>query len=211
MATEAIDLDKDAFMRLVTQEHLDVKGPSAGYLYAGKQGKTGWEVYRTPNNPWYLYTASKRNTQDNAGGGALTTRISIPAGVCARLVSALVYGVNSATTLVVNLQDEDSTVYGYLASIAAGALRNACLPSIGAAASTNANLMNSTGLCIPPGSYLVSTSAAAAQTESLNVEICLLMSAKVEPVWDTTGSVGTPNLGASTISEANTWQLVAMP
>jgi len=80
MATEAIDLDKDAFMRLVTQEHLDVKGPSAGYLYAGKQGKTGWEVYKCLCSVmWDELPISYAATADPAAG-ANPAVMTVPAG-----------------------------------------------------------------------------------------------------------------------------------
>ena len=210
MAAETVELDKDAFMRLVTEEHLQVEGPSGGYLYTGKRGRNGWELYKTPNNPWYLYQARRINTQ-GAANGALTTRISMPAGVVGIIQAMYVRGALSAATLEVYRYDEDGAQMGLWASVAAGATRQINLPSIGSAASATNNPPNTTDTKLGPGEILAATTSAALQTETLTVGVVILLSAPTEPTWDTTGSAGTPSLAASTISAANTMQMVAMP
>jgi hypothetical protein len=62
-----------------------------------------------------------------------------------------------------------------------------------------------------PGEFLVVVSTAGLQTEILTVGVVMLLSTPVEPVWDTTGSAGTPALADSTISAANTMQKVDLP
>jgi hypothetical protein len=210
MAAEAIELDKDAFMRLVTQNHLQVEGPSAGYLYTGKQGKNGWELYKTANNPWYLYQARRVNT--SGGAGALIVRIQVPAGICAKLISSEVLGPASAgATLTVNAVDEDAATACELYYVSAGANRRCTLPCVGNYASTGSNLAESIFFLIGPGEYLYYNGSTSLLNETLTVAVKLLLSAKVEPVWDIIGSVAGSALGDSSISAANTWQLVAMP
>jgi len=214
MATEAIDLDKDAFMRLVTQEHLDVKGPSAGYLYAGKQGKTGWEVYRTPNNPWYLYQARRVFTNTNAAGGAMYVDIQVPSGTVAQLV--LCYGTQTTLgthVLGCRVYDEDNAQTANLAYIGTAATNNFSIPSVGTAANTNGNFNNATGFLLGPGMKLtVYTPEASAQdNDTLTVAISLLLSTNNEPTWSVARSTNAGDIteGVNTISTPMI--LVAMP
>ena len=148
-------------------------------------------------------------TQDNAGGGALRIRVNIPTGSVATLIALYAKGsASGGNTLKVYLMDEDNTRAGLLASIAAGANLETHLPSIGAVASASANLTNSCGLKILPGQFLAADSATCLQTETETMYIALLLSAPTLPTVVTTGSAGTPNLAASTISAANTLQRV---
>jgi hypothetical protein len=78
MAAEAVELDKDAFMRLVTQDKLQVEGPSGGYLYTGRQGKNGWELYKTPGGMWDQIKVSTGVTVDPAVNTAIS--LTVPAG-----------------------------------------------------------------------------------------------------------------------------------
>ena len=74
MAEQAIELDKDAFMRLAIEKKLDVKGPTCGYLYAGFETEKGYELYRciAGGESRHIYwTYRQVCTQDNAGGGTL--------------------------------------------------------------------------------------------------------------------------------------------
>lgn len=210
MPTDVREIEPDAFALMVTEENLKVYGPSAGYQYAGKRGKNGWEVYKARAQPiGWLYQGRRVNTQDNAGGGALQIRIQIPSGVTARLISMSITGSASAgATLIAGVFDEDGNIQTRAAGIAAGASLISYLPSFGAVAANTNNIADTRGLILGPGQYLYAVSSAALQTETLTVGVVLLMSAAVEPTWDTTGSAGTPNLAASTISTANTLQAV---
>jgi len=215
MAEEAIELDKDGFMRLVTEEHLQVEGPSGGYLYTGRKGKRGWELYKTANNPWWLYQGRRINTQGVAGPNALQTNIAVPDGCIAKLVGGQVVGTASAgATLVGYVYDEDGAILMKLCANAAAANSVAHFPQIGTtstAATTSNNVANSVGLLLGPGMYIGFISSVSIAAETLSVGISLLMSQKVEPTWNTTGSGGTPTLADSTISEANTFLMVPMP
>ena len=103
--------------------------------------------------------------------------------------------------------NEDLDTQTLIASAAAGANRNVNLPSIGSSASASGNVANSVGLMLFPGQYLAFTSSAALQTEAMTLHIAMeLYNLPTTPTVDATGSAGTPNLAASTISEANTLQ-----
>ena len=81
MAAETVELDKDAFMRLVTEEHLQVEGPSEGYLYTGKRGRNGWELYKTWMGVvgWDLMPVISGATA-NPAAGANPNGFTVPAG-----------------------------------------------------------------------------------------------------------------------------------
>ena len=206
-----LDLSIAEFVKVVFENDLQVKGPFGGYLYAMKHTTEGEEMLRAPNNPWYLYQA-RRVWTSGVGGGAVTIRISVPTGVVAKLVSYVCTGSASAgATLQTVTQDEDGATVLNFGLIAAGVSRTVYLPSIGTTSGTHSNIPNSVDLMIGPGTYLTSVCSASLQNETVTVGIALLMSANSEAVWDTTGTVSAGTLAASTISVANTMQLVAMP
>jgi len=159
---------------------------------------------------WWLYQARRVCTQGVAGPNALAIRINIPAGVVARLGSIYAIGTASAgSTLLCYRQDEDAAQSEYLAVITAGASRELSLP--GAAPLGHQSAISSIGYMMGPGSILVFRASVSVAAETLTVAVQFLMSERVEPVWDTTGSGGTPTLAASTISAANTWIKVDLP
>lgn len=211
MATEAIELDKDAFMRLVTEGHLQVEGPSAGYLYTGRQGKSGWELYKTANNPWYIWQMHRILTQTNGAGGALQLNIAMPAGVVGKLVA--LRAVNSGTNTVYMYRfDEDAALVLPLAAVASAAGTSADLPSVGGAASAAGNLVNTCDMWFGSGEYMACLNTLAGlQNDTLTVAAVFLLSQNQEPIINTTGSGGTPVLGDNTVSLTNRMQLAAMP
>ena len=157
----------------------------------------------------WFYQGRRVNTQTAGGGGALVTRLQIPSGQVAVLVSANIVGTLSAgSALVGAIWDEDGAEALSIGDIAAGATRSMRLPSIGTSATASGNCSNSVGLKVGPGQIIRFAAGAALNTETLTVAITLLLSSPVEPAWDTTGSAGTPSLAASTISAANTMQEV---
>ena len=79
MATETTELDKDAFMRLVAEEHLQVEGPSGGYLYTGRKGKNGWELFKARAWSWGELPVSAGVTADPAAGAQIAD-ITVPTG-----------------------------------------------------------------------------------------------------------------------------------
>ncbi len=212
MATEAIELDKDAFMRLVTQEHLDVKGPSGWWLYAGKQGTNGWELYKTRASPnGWLWQARRIATQANVAGGKVLIDIAIPTGTVAKLVSLSVAnsGTNSAYCY---LLDEDNGQCGQLAAVGSGAGTNYNLPSIGGTSATSGNIQHGLAQLIGPGMKLsIQQAGAGAQSDTMAVGIVLLLSTDDGiPTWSIARSTnpGDVTLAASTISTDNTLQAV---
>jgi hypothetical protein len=207
-----MELDKDAFMLLVTQNHLQVEGPSAGYLYTGKQGRDGWELYKTANNPWYLYQA-RRVWTSGVGGGAINVRIQVPSGCVAKLVSWLQIGPASVGAIPgTSIFDEDAAETLRVGGGAAAANAMYQLPAIGANAATTGHLANSVGLILGPGQYLAAIASASLATETVTVAVVLLLSLNTEPVWTTTGAGAAAGiLAASTISVENTMTLVPMP
>ena len=121
MAAETVELDKDAFMRLVTEEHLQVEGPSEGYLYTGKRGRNGWELYKTWMGVvgWDLMPVISGATADPAAG-ASPAAVTVPAGKRWLLIGgACVYDVSAdaATRLpaVVIKSDGTNTTGQYVA------------------------------------------------------------------------------------------------
>ena len=159
---------------------------------------------------WWLYQGRRVNTQSGAGGGALVTRFTIPAGQVARLVSVRALGPASNTTLAITSCDEDAAISAYMAYISAGVARIVNIPSVGTASTSHDNQIMSDGEFFGPGQIVSINSAAALQNETLTVAVVLLLSTPTAPTWDTTGSGGTPSLAASTISAANTLQLVVI-
>ena len=208
-----IEVTAEAFAKLVAENGLPTLGPFGGYYYAMKHTTEGEELYRTVNgkNIWWLQQGRYVVTQDNVGGGALTIRISVSTGQVAKLTAMYVKGSASAGSgLVVYTVDEDTASVLSLATVAAGANRSVSLPTSGTASSTTGNMATSEGLLLGPGQYLVSNASAALQTEVLTVYFALLTSNSTAVVIDTTGSAGTPNLGANSISAANALQAVVM-
>ena len=198
-----------AFAQLVLEDDLKVK--QAGiYSWAAKKTQDGHDLYQTPNNPWYLYQARRVNT--SGGAGALVTRISMNAGQVGKLVSYTVTGPASAgATLDIVVYDEDGALNAPLANCAAGANRRMSLPTVGTAATASLNFQESNGLVLGPGEELSSLASTSLITETLTIAVVLLLSTPDIPVWAITGSVAGSALAASTISAANTLQLVAMP
>ena len=158
----------------------------------------------------WIYQGRRVNTQMNAGGGALSIRLSIASGQIAILRSLRAIGPASVgATLNIRVLDEDSAIHNVLSVLVAGADNNVHLPAIGTAPSATSNLAQSSGIILAPGQYLAVNASAALQTETLTVAVTLeLFNLETEPTWDTTGSTGTPSLAASTISTANTLQRV---
>lgn len=165
----------------------------------------GMEKY----TPVYLYQARRVNTQDAAGPATLHTRISMNPGQVGRLVHMHVRGtLSGGSTLQVLALDEDGATVGSFAGVAAGANLQTNLPSVGAIANASTATGNSVGMLFGPGEYLSMQSSVSLITEILTVGIVLLLSTPDIPIWDTTGSGGTPNLAASTISAVNTLQRI---
>jgi len=215
MATEAQLLNKNAFNQLVLEEGLKT-WEANGYIYAGKRGTNGWELYRTYGPKWrMLYQARRVNTQAAGGGGALVTRIQVASGMAAQLVAIHAVGSASAgSALAMQLWDEDGNICGYLGGVPAGVSRTCTAPNVGSAGTGSNNLIASIGLIIGPGMYIYTQSSAAIQTETHTVYAAFLLPIDATTdsiIWDTTGSAGTPGLGASTISPANTLQPVLLP
>lgn len=211
MATETLELEPDAFWAMVTKENLKVDGPSAGYMWAGKQGKNGWEMYKTRAQPiGWLYQSQRVLTQTNGGGGQLTMKISVPTGTVGRIVAMKFVGTASAgATLNVTVNDEDDNIVIPLATVTAGANRQANFPAPGVNASaTNNNDATSTFCLVGPGMTIKAASSAALQNETLTVRLVMLLSTATIPTYDVSASAGTPSLAASTISAENTMQAV---
>jgi len=161
-------------------------------------------------NVWWLYQARRVNTQTNAGGGALTTRLSLATGQVGILVQASMVGAASAAaTAEAKCMDEDGALTAYWGYVAAGASRVINFPTIGTAPTHN-NVTNTQNAVLGPGQIISFTTGTALQNETLTVGIVLLLSTSTAPTWDTTGSGGTPSLAASTVSAANTLQAVVM-
>jgi len=200
MATQTLELEPDAFWRMVTEENLKVGGPSAGYQWTGRKGKDGWETFKVRAQPiGWLYQA-RRVWTSGVGGGAVTIRISVPTGVVAKLIAAEIIGPASAgATMSIFLLDEDGANMTKLAYLAAGATRIVYLPSVGTTAAHD-NTPMTLGMMVGPGQYISTVCSASLQNETVKVSITMLMSAEVSPVWDTTGSVSVGALAASTIS-----------
>ena len=216
MAAETVELDKDAFMRLVTEEHLQVEGPSGGYLYTGKRGRNGWELYKTANNPWYLYQATRVATDANAAGNPTKLDIAVNTGQIAKLVSCeITWSATGNHGLALVTRDEDNVLTGEWASSGALAAGNVTIPGIGANQTTTDLNGNSTGLLLGPGMKLSveQTGASANANNTLTVALVLLLSTSTEPTWSHARSTDTANitLADSTISAENTMRLVAMP
>ena len=202
MATNARTLDVEAFMQEVTQRNLSVKEPAGGYLYAGYQGPNGWEVIRCPANPWYFYQSNRVVTQDNAGGGALRLNYTIPAGQFAILVRARLAGsANVANVIELRIYDSAGWQCAHLMQTTAGSNKFCYIPTIGTIATTSDNLVSSDRMLIGPGEVLVADSGITSQTQIMQFQVAMLLSTAVAPTITTTGSAGTPNLGAALINE----------
>jgi len=161
----------------------------------------------------FIYQARRINTQTAAGPAALYTRVSMNPGQIGRFIASYVVGAASAgAPLLQYMYDEDNAIAAQLTNIAAGASRSACLPSVGTVSTGNSNLTNSQGLILAPGQFFVTSTSVSLNTETLTVFFeCELLNDPTLPVWDTTGSGGTPSLAASTISVANTLQPIIRP
>jgi len=215
MATNARTLDVEAFMQEVTQKNLDVKGPSAGYLYAGYQGPNGWEVIRCANNPWYLVQFRRVATQGNGAGGAIILDIQVPTGCVMEILFAAMQ--NSGTNAAyINRTDEDNVIAGYYAQVGSAASTICSIPR-GYASPTTSNLLTASDngrLIFGPGEKLTfMQTGAGAQSDTLTAHIVALLSQNVDLVWSVARSTNAANvtLAASTISAANSRQLVPMP
>jgi len=170
------------------------------------------DPHRLVPQGWWLWQASHVLTQDGGGGGALRLNVTVPTGTVMRLIACQVIGAASAgATLNGYMMDEDGLAQMDLVSIAAGASRRFSLPINTTASTTHANQGTSEGLIVGPGSYLRFDSSVALQTETMVIKIVGLLNSPNIPVITATGSGGTPNLAASTISEANTLQKVDLP
>ena len=213
MATNASTLDVEAFMQEVTQRGLDVKGPSGGYLYAGYQGPNGWEVIRCANNPWYLYQANRIAQQTNGAGGAILVDLTLAAGQVAYLITAT--GKNSGTnSIVIYTRDEDNATNTDLGVVASGAATVLTAPRTYTGTTTSGYTITSHGLMIGPGQKLCfEQGGAGVDNDTLGVRVTLLLSTPDIPTWSVARSTnpGDVTLAASTISAANTLQMVPMP
>ena len=109
---------------------------------------------------------------------------------------------NSANRIIVYDENDAPTQQFASATAAVCVFR---LPTIGTAGTASGNNATSENYILAPGQVLVFQSEGAAQTETQLTAVTLeLHNIGTIPTWDTTGSAGTPNLAASTISEANT-------
>jgi len=201
------------FIRMVVENDLKT-WEADGYIWAAYPTTDGHDLYRTYGPKWrYLYQATRVNTQDNVGGGALYTVISVATGVTAELVGMNALS-NGNATFGINLLDEDGVTVQKWSQIGAAAGNTCSLPSIGSTASTSANTSDTKKQLIGPGQIIQVWTGALVQTNTLRVAVALLLpiTATVNDItWATTGSGGTPNLAASTISDANTMQAVLLP
>jgi len=93
-ATAAQLLDGEAFNQLVLEEGLKT-WEQEGYVYAGKRGKKGWELYRTWSGDWGAISVSTVTTADPAAG-ALPAEQTVPEGKRWLLVGAYAQLVTSA-------------------------------------------------------------------------------------------------------------------
>jgi len=207
MATNERTLAVEAFMQEVTQRGLDVKGPSGGYLYAGYQGVNGWEVIRTPNNPWYYWSFRQVCTQDGGAGGHLVAIVTVPTDGTFILKGARLEASGNRA-LLGQVVDSNSAVIGRTMVVSAVAGANVCIPSIGTASTGSANTMGTFDLTIANGMQLTFQVTSAAQTETATVAIHGVIDIPTRPTvsWATSG--GTPNAAAATV---NTLTLVPMP
>lgn len=208
-----IGLGPSEFAQLVLEDDLRVI-ELGGWRYAAKKTQDGYDLYRSSN--WYLYQATRLCTNANAAGHPMTITLTFAAGQVIRLNQMISKNVTLGThTMVIYVADEDGVSIAQLATAGVAAATNYCfLPSIGSAATASANYIDSTNLWLGPGQKLIVTEAtdSANAGDTLLVAVSLLLSTNTEPTWAATGTdVANYTFAASTISAANTVQLVAVP
>ena len=166
-------------------------------------------IHRLHDDVTFIYQARRVCTNANAAGNPIVFNITMATGQVARLIALLGVQVTAGVhTLLSYLNDEDNASYANLANIAAAANTSFEIPSIGANATTSANITNSLGLVIPAGAKLnIQTYGASAQAgDTLTVGMILeLLNDPTLPTWAATGTDSANfTFAASTISDANT-------
>jgi len=118
MATAVETLDKDAFNQLVLEEGLRTWAGEM-YIYTGKHGKKGWEIYRTRCGTWDSVPVTAAATADPAAG-ANPAAVTVPAGKKWKLFTARCQLVADATVVnrnaLVTVTDGTTTVAAFRAA-----------------------------------------------------------------------------------------------
>ena len=152
---------------------------------------------------WGLWSYRAVLTQDAAGGGALSLRITAGAGnvIHVQQLTATFSGTN---TMDIDLFDEDNNIVVKYVDLASGAAQSATIPRANVAVdSTTSSLLASSleGVRLAGTDTKLSIlTGGAAQTNTLT----LAFVAKVlsgPGVVASTGSGGTPNLATPTVNE----------
>lgn len=211
MATEALTLSADAFARLVTEHKLQVEGPFLGYIYTGKQGRNGWEMFKTYASKKWIYQARRVAQQTNVAGGAIKIDISVATGQIAKLVH--IAAANSGTNEVnIFVRNEDAAQTADLCRVGSAGSTIGSAPRVNTSMTTTGYHINSTGLILAPGESLApEQGVAGAQNDTFTVAVVLeIYNVPTLPTWSVARSTNAADvtLAASTISEANTLQEV---
>lgn len=211
--TTAQTLTAAAFAEKVIEHGLRVVGPYEGYVYCALENEDGYDLFKAYQAKKWIYQARRKATDAAAAGNPIIIDISLATGQIGVLRSAFVQQVTAGVhTLYITLLDEDNAHFAKVGVVAAAAANSFLyVPSIGASAAASDNVMNSTGLVIPPGSKLscYTAGASANANDTLEVGIILeLYNLSTEPTWSVARSTDVANitLAASTISTANTMQ-----
>lgn len=207
--TTAQTLTAAEFAQKVLENGLRVVGPYEGYVYCALDSDDGYDLFKAYQAKRWVWQSRIVFTQTNAAGGAIKADYSVATGQVARLVSA--FTINSGTNgIVVYKRDEDNASNSYLAVIASAAGTSTYLPSIGAAASTAQNIINSTGMMLFPGEKLsFEQTAAGAQNDNMTQCVTLeLFNLGTEPTISKARSVNAADVtqGTDSISDANDLQ-----
>lgn len=195
-ATEALTLEPDAFARMVTQDGLRTTD-IGGYQYAGRQGKNGWELYKTQLKRRFFWSFRQVCTQDNAAGGNLVATITPPAN--SSLAHAYGYILASGNRAAnIEVFNADGTRVAFVAQVGAVASATAIFAGAPSTNTTSAGSQEVHNKTVANPSYLVATVVAAAQTETASLVINAELSSPTAPTvsWATSG--GTPNAATAT-------------
>lgn len=201
MATQALTLDKDAFAALVTEHKLQTT-EADGYIYTGKQGKHGWELYKVQIGRSSTWVYTQVCTQDNGAGGNLQVNITPAAGTRLKLVIASIQASGNRATGWYLLKATDT--YVVLAAAGASAGGKSSIPALASSAATTGNLPEQYGLVehgIPEDLAYVGLVTAAAQTETATVRVyAVVEGASTAPTVSWAASGGTPNAAAASVN-----------
>jgi len=198
MATPAELLDGEAFNQLVLEEGLKT-WEQEGYVYAGKRGKKGWELYKAYGPKWrWIWSFRQVVTQDNVAGGSLTFILTPPTGQTAKLID-LRLAASGNRALWLGLFDEDSNQTANLATIGATAANTAHLPSIGSVSTASNNVTNSMEVIVGGGATLRGSITSAAQTETATMGCLFICTSATAPSVSWASSGGTPNVADATV------------